>query len=251
MAQQKGILKIKGTMNDMTFYKTADGYLVKEKSEVSKEKIATDPAFQRTRENNSEFGRAGKASKVLRQSIRTMLQNAKDARVTSRLTKEMMRVVKADATSARGLRNVIDGETELLTGFEFNINSTLASTVFAPYTREINRVTGELKITIPAFDAAAQIAAPAGATHYLLSSAGVDIDFEAESFATEYFDTLHLPWNSIPTAPIAIVHTLPANSTHPLFLFLGVQFFQEVNGTQYPLRNGAFNALSIVLVSGV
>jgi hypothetical protein len=33
----------------------------------------------------------------------------------------MMKVIKADATSTRGLRNVIDGEAELLQGFDFNI----------------------------------------------------------------------------------------------------------------------------------
>ena len=64
MARQKGILKIKGTIGDITFYKTKDGYLVKEKSAVEGNRIASDPAFQRTRENNSEFGRAGKAGKA-------------------------------------------------------------------------------------------------------------------------------------------------------------------------------------------
>lgn len=48
-----------------------------------------------------------------------------------------------------------------------------------------------------------------------------------------------------------VVHTLTANSTHPLFFVLGIQFFQDVNGVKYPLKNGAFNALSIVKVSGV
>jgi hypothetical protein len=29
---------------------------------------------------------------------------------------------------------------------------------------------------------------------------------------------------------------------------LGIEFYQEVNGTYYSLKNGAFNALSIVQV---
>ncbi|MCW3091402.1 MAG: hypothetical protein JWP81_2471 [Ferruginibacter sp.] len=53
------------------------------------------------------------------------------------------------------------------------------------------------------------------------------------------------------TAALNIAHQLPANSTDLLFLFLGIQFFQQVNGAQYALRNGAFNALNIVLVEGV
>jgi hypothetical protein len=40
-----------------------------------------------------------------------------------------------------------------------------------------------------------------------------------------------------------------ANSTHPLFLLLGVEFFQEVNGQMYSLRNGGYNSLAIVMVA--
>lgn len=63
MAKQKGIIKLDGTIGGITFYKSQDGYLAREKGGVSAEKIATDPAFQRTRENGEEFGRAGKAGK--------------------------------------------------------------------------------------------------------------------------------------------------------------------------------------------
>jgi hypothetical protein len=120
MAKQKGIIKLDGTISDITFLKTRDGYLAKEKSSVSAERIASDPAFQRTRENGAEFGRAGKAGKTLRHAFRAALQNTADGRMVGRLTKEMVRVIQADATNARGLRNVIDGEAELLEGFDFN-----------------------------------------------------------------------------------------------------------------------------------
>jgi hypothetical protein len=32
------------------------------------------------------------------------------------------------------------------------------------------------------------------------------------------------------------------------FYFLKVAFFQEINGMQYPLKNGAFNALKLLEV---
>jgi hypothetical protein len=60
MAKLKGILKIEGTLQDMTFYKTQDGHLVKTKSGVSADRIANDPAFARTRENGTEFANAVK-----------------------------------------------------------------------------------------------------------------------------------------------------------------------------------------------
>ena len=47
--------------------------------------------------------------------------NSADSRMVSRLTQRMVKVIQADQVSERGLRNVIDGEAELLFGFEFNI----------------------------------------------------------------------------------------------------------------------------------
>jgi len=46
-------------------------------------------------------------------------------------------------------------------------------------------------------------------------------------------------------------NNVTANSTHPLFLLLGIQFYQQVNGINYPLKNGSFNALKLVKVAGV
>jgi hypothetical protein len=251
MAKQKGIIKIQGTLGDITFVKTQDGYIAKEKTSVSKSRIASDPAYQRTRENNSEFGRAGKAVKLLRTAIRTLLQNAKDRRTTSRLTSEMMRVVKADATSVRGLRNVMDGETELLQGFEFNVNAQITTVLFAPYQASINRVTGVLEVTIPSFIPINDLVIPDGATHYKLVSAGTAIDFEAATFVQENSSTAILPCNTVASAPVTLTNTVTANSVHPLFLLLGIQFFQQVNGIDYPIKNGANNALSLVKVSGI
>lgn len=251
MAKQKGIIKIKGTIGDMTFYKTADGHIVKEKSEISKQKIMTGASFARTRENMSEFGRAGKASKTLRNAIRTHLLNAKDGRVVSRLTKEMMRVLQADATSVRGLRNVIDGETEMLQNFNFNLQAIWSATMFAPYTMGIDRATGQLSVDIPAFSPSQMIVAPDGSTHFKIVSAGSSVNFTDDTFVTREFETAVLPWTPANTAAINIVHGLPPAGTDPLFLLLGIQFFQEVNGVHYPLRNGAFNSLNIVAVSGV
>ena len=65
MAKQSGLIKLKGTLGGITFYKSQDGYLAREKGGVDAARIASDPSFQRTRENGAEFGRAGKAGKIL------------------------------------------------------------------------------------------------------------------------------------------------------------------------------------------
>lgn len=252
MARQKGIIKLKGTIGDITFYKTRDGHLAREKGGIDANRIASDPAFQRTRENGSEFGRAGKAGKLLRTALRPLLLNSADSRMVSRLTKAMVKVIQADLISDRGLRNVIDGEAELLFGFEFNIRGKLGTSLYAPFTGSIDRVSGEAKVSILSFIPANMIAAPSGTTHFKIISGGAAIDFEAETFEFATSQTAILPWDVTPTALIDQVNALPPNSTNPLFLALGIEFYQQINGQMYPLKNGAFNPLAVVKVdSGV
>lgn len=248
MAKQKGIIKLDGTIGGVTFYKTKDGYLAKEKSSIPADRIANDPAFQRTRENGAEFGRAGKAGKTLRTALRALLQNTADSRMVSRLTQKMMEVIKLDETNPRGLRNVIDGEAELLEGFEFNINGKLGTTLYAPFTYAVDRALGTLTVNLAAFIPQNMIAAPGGATHFKLISAGAEIEFENELFVADTNESGVLPWNNNATAVINLANTVTPNSANPLFLALGIEFYQEVNAQMYPLKNGAYNALSIVKV---
>ncbi len=250
MAQQKGILPLQGTIGNITFYKSKDGYLAREKGGIEGGRIATDPAFQRTRENGAEFGRAGKAGKLLRSSIKSLLQNASDSKTTSRLTKEMLLVIQADTVNPRGQRNVINGQPGKLLGFEFNIAGKLDATLFAPYSTSVDRLTGTLIVNIPSFIPANMLSAPQGATHFRVHSAAAEIDFEQNTYVMGTDTSDEIAWDTTATTPLALTQTVTPNSTQPLFLFLATDFLQAVNGTMYPLKNGAYNSLAIVNVSG-
>ena len=251
MARQKGIIMLKGTIGGITFYKTQDGYLAREKGGVDANRIATDPAYQRTRENGAEFGRAGKAGKVLRTAFRSLSINSSDSKLASRLTQLMVKVIQADMVSDRGMRNVLDGETELLNGFEFNINGKLGNSLYAPFDSSIDRVAGTLDVDIPSFSPLTMLAAPSGTTHFKIVSAGAEVDFEAENYVISTSATEILPWNALDTEVISQSNGVTAASTKPLFLVVGVEFYQEVNGAMYPLKNGSYNPLAIVNVSGM
>ncbi len=250
MAKQSGIIKLEGTIGDISFYKSKDGYLARGKGGVDKSRILSDPAFQRTRENGSEFGRAGSAGRTLRTAFRPLLMKTADSRVTSRLTQEMTKVIQADATSGRGERNVLDGELELLTGFEFNSSSGLGSTLYVLYTATISRETGNTLVEIPSFIPKNSVAAPQGATHLKFISAAAEINFENGSFNMVTSDSPEIVIGGQTEDLISLTSTLPAASTKPLFLVLGIEFYQEVNGTFYPLKSGSYNALAIVAVDG-
>jgi predicted peroxiredoxin len=72
MPKQAGIFKITGTMDDVSFFKTSDGYLVRKKTSVNAARIQTDPAFKRTRENLAEFARAAQSAGLLRNAVKTI-----------------------------------------------------------------------------------------------------------------------------------------------------------------------------------
>lgn len=251
MGKQIGLIQFEGTIGNVSFYKTKDGPMARQKTGIDPSRIANDPAFARTRENLAEFGRAGKAGKLLRGALGTAIQQVKDSKMANRLTRQMSRVIKADATSVRGMRNVIDGETELLTGFEFNIASPLGSTLFAPFNPVIDRVAGSLAVHIEPFIPSSMISSPPGATHYILTVGGAEADFTENKYNSSVSNSAELPLNGLPTALLVLEVNVVAGSTHPLFLAFGITFLQEVNGVKYPLNTGAFNALSLVAVSGV
>jgi hypothetical protein len=71
-----------------------------------------------------------------------------DGRMVSRLTQAMVEALQADLTSVRGLRNFIDGEAELLFGFELNICCKHGTTLFAPVVATIDQFSSEIRVDL-------------------------------------------------------------------------------------------------------
>lgn len=246
MARQSGLIKIKGTLDNVSFYKTKDGHLARMKTSVDADRIATDPAFERTRENNREFGTSASAGKLMRDALRPMALNAADGRVVSRLTKVMTAIKNLDATSARGDRNVGVGISDpnavlKLKGFEFNKEALLSAILYKPMT--VNTGTGEIVITdlIPQMD----VVWPQGATHVQFTSGFAGIDFVNGDKDLQQSASVNLPIDGTQTTVTLTPASAPSVVGTNLYL-LKIEFFQEVNGVQYTLKNGAYNALRVV-----
>lgn len=248
MARQIGLIKLKGTLDNVNFYKSKDGNMARMKTSVDGARIASDPAFVRTRENNSEFGNSATAGKLLRDSIRTMMQKASDGRVTSRLTKVMSQIKNLDVTSLRGERNVGIGIADpaakaLLKGFNFNNRAILGSVLFKSFT--VAPATGEIEILnlIPIND----LTIPQGTTHVSFKGAWAKIDFVAGTASVEESNVVNLPVDGTQTTVTLTPAAAPAGAGTDIY-FLTLEFFQEVNGVQYSLKNGAYNVLNVVEV---
>jgi hypothetical protein len=248
MARQSGLFEIEGSIGNATFYKSKlDGYLVKRRSKVPKERLENDPKYIRFRENRTEYIRAMRAARLLLKPLRTAIALTLDPRVISRLSSRFSRIAKQDNISGRGERTILNGPLEQIREFEFNIGRTLASTLRADVTATMERLTGELTIGIQTFIPQAAVSAPAGATHMRFGAVGQTIDFNAGTAVKEVTYSAYVPLDAtIPTAPITLTCNVTPNSILPSFLVLGIEFFDEVSGQKYALADDSHSCSQLV-----
>lgn len=247
MAKSSGLIKLEGTLDDMTFYKRDGQILVKRKSGVSRERIMNDTNFVRTRENNREFSSVAVSGKLLRNALGSLLFKAKDDLVTSRLQRILNSVKRLDSVSTRGNRTVFEGIATpagkaLLDGFDFNRKAPFETVFSGVY--NLNTTTGVVSITnlIPL----EQIRYPEGATDVSFQSAVLGIDFETgvydlKTSAIENF-ILDMTTRSFTLTPTS----MPVGTQ--LFFLLSITFYQDVNGLEYSLKNQEYNVLHILQV---
>jgi len=244
MAQQKSILKLKGTIGGITFYKSKDGYLAREKGGVDASRIANDPGFARTRENGAEFANAASAGKLLRDSVRALGKNASDGRVTARLTQVMAQIKNMDEANARGERSAAEGMAKdeakaLLNGFNFNESAVLGAVLYTPFS--VDAATGEIKIA--ALNPQNDISLPSGASH--VKSGFASINFLTGESEMIVSDPVRIATNAAVQAVSLKPAAAPAvEGTH--FYLLSIDFVQSVNNADYSLNNNSYNVLAIV-----
>jgi hypothetical protein len=246
MAKQKGIIKLKGKIGDLSFYQSQDGHMAREKGGVDAKRIASDPAFVRTRENGAEFGASAKAGKQVRLALFSMIQNSKDNRMTSRLTKLMSQIKNMDPTSVRGSRNVgvaiaLPAAKIKLKGFNFNDRAILESILFNAFA--VNASTGV--ITINGLIPIDEIEYPQGATHVTIRGCWARVNFATGVSQVFVSNAVNLPINATSNNVTLTPTGTPTGTGTDLFI-LQLEFFQVVNNVQYVLKNGAHNTMAIV-----
>ncbi|WP_225035546.1 hypothetical protein [Winogradskyella sp. SM1960] len=160
----------------------------------------------------------------------------------------MSKVKNSDITSVRGQRQVAiglatpEGRAHLV-GFDFNNNAQLSSVLRSDFT--LDSTTGEVNIVdlTPNHD----LGIPGGATHVSFSAGFLNLDFSSGDKELQVSPIVNLPINGIASTVTLTPPTVPSGTGNQ-FYFLKVAFFQEVNSIQYPLNNGAFNALQLIEV---
>ena len=243
--QQKSFINLfNGSMGETTFVRRNGKFTVREKRVPS-------PGERKPMnlENESEFGTASSAGKLLRLAVINFKLPKSSERI-NRIQKLMRKITKLDTVSIRGERNITLGDRSLLLGFDFNIKSGLRSAFKVRFTTSINRETGELIITIPSFIPRSAIKVPLGTTLFKIISIGAAINFanKKSNPVREIIESTLIPWDTNSTAAITNVHHVPPNTTDALFLFLGLQFFKDGGPEVEKVKMGNGDCLCVVAV---
>ncbi|MEZ5001436.1 MAG: hypothetical protein R2730_00250 [Chitinophagales bacterium] len=263
MARQKGPLKYVGTLGDIRHFKIKgnEGYFAGLVGGPTAEQIATDPAFQRTRENMNEFSGCAMAGKSVRVGLASLMKNMADSQVTGRLTAIMKKINLEDGSEARGKRAVlITAVPNYLKGFDFNRFTSFNGAFNAPFTITPSASRDSSTLDVLAFNPLNYLNIPAGATHFrIINGISVISDFEFnttskvyepkeatlnEMKAVEYSG--YLPVDQV-TSTLSLVATLPGTPTMTTDVMvinvIGIEFYQEVNSNYYVFAQG--NAMKI------
>ncbi|HEX8429299.1 hypothetical protein [Hymenobacter sp.] len=248
MAQQSGILGIRGTVGGLVFAK--DGS-IRQKPASNKASFNSSASMARTRENASEFAEAASSGKLLRDALRATIQTASDSKMVSRLTQKMREIIGFDEDNDRGGRMVLKDNIAGLLGFNFNVGAGISQSLFFGYA--VSHANADVTLNISGINPQTDITAPQGATHYEVVFGAAALNFEAKTYTSGAVAApLGVQALAGPVvAAQAVTATLSAAPTveETVIAVLGINFYQQLNGKYYPLNNNGSNPLAIGYVA--
>lgn len=263
MAKQTGLVKYSGTLGGVRHFKIKglQGDFAGLTGGPSADQIYNDPAFQRTRENMSEFGGSATAAKAIRVGLSNVIKQMSDPQVTGRLTAIMKEINLKDTAGVRGQRSILISQNRGdIEGFNFDKNISFTSVFNAPATSSVSATRDSVTINVPPFNPLNYINAPAGATHFRLINAITVISDYAYNTATGKYEPVDGSTNGLNdvqyssymdlsalTTLITLTSTLPGSPTLSSdvtgLLCVGIEFYQQVGSNYYLFSSG--NALMI------
>ncbi|MBT1702899.1 hypothetical protein [Chryseosolibacter indicus] len=263
MSKQIGLIKLKGNMGGISFFQSEGKHLAKMSNGPDKEKIANDPRFERTRENNTEFGGSAMVSKAMRRAFAPVIHMA-DARFTSRLT-GIFKEINSKGDGVRGKRDITLSEHQIqLANLEFNINRSFTTLFTATFAATSTAQRASASITVDEVLMKKSAKGPEGSTHVLFTQAlGVVSDYAYDENLKRYAalapaldglgtvtESEYIPLNGNTPVSFTINSLLPGNPvlTEDVSVIqcIGISFFQQLKSDYYPLLQGS--ALKVVRV---
>ncbi len=127
MAKVTAPFEIKGTIDDLNFYKASEQNLVRLKGKpgITKEQFANNPIFNPIIDHGTEFGSCVRKSRVFRLLAKQFYDKAKEVSFAGRVNQLLFEILQEDTTNKRGERKLEIGLQipelhEILVNFEGN-----------------------------------------------------------------------------------------------------------------------------------
>lgn len=241
------IIDLEGKIGDISLYNSKFGRIARRKGGASRERISKDRCFERTRENNREFGKASTASKMLRRTVRYLSHDVANGTEAFRLTSVFLKIAHFDLENERGQRlpevglYSVEGRL-LLEGFSFNGNS-IRHVLHLPIEALPNR------LTIRSLEPLRDLRKPEGASHVCFTAGIAHIGFEMGRTSLALSKAVVLDIHTFAGDVALDIDPPSADALLTQIYLLKVEFMQEINGKLYPLQDENAGVLEIVKVT--
>lgn len=246
MAKQTGIIKLEGTIGGINFY-TRKGKSVARKAGggFNGEKIKNSPSMERVRENNTEFGDCSKVKKCLKASLHPFLGQYRDVGLHARMMQLMQQIKVCDTVSVRGKRQVGNGIAtpmgeQLFRKFEFTPKRSVLNTLMGVGFFDWDN----LRYTVSEFSVK-NVRFAKSATHIEVSLGVLCFDFATLEYTLYMGSPLYISRDYDADTFSLSLADLPIGIGNQ-FAFVGLKFYQEVNGELYLLQEDSAVGLEMV-----
>jgi hypothetical protein len=246
MAKQKEIIPLVGTIGGINFY-FRKGVAVARSAGggFNGRAIKNKPSMIRVRENNSEFGHCSTVKKQFRIALFPFLKYYKESTLHGRMMQLFQGIKNCDTISMRGARKVGIGlltpnGTQLFKEFLFTPKCNVNFVV--PMKGSYDAVS--CLYTVVDFDISL-VRFPKGATHMELQFGVLGVDFDLGIYKMFMGDAIVFERN-VEVAAFSLFPLLLPDAGLHRYAFLGLTFYQEINGALYVFKEDGNVGLAIV-----
>lgn len=170
--------------------------------------------------SNGDFCLASNRAKIMRNVFHPMIKDRYDGKMVNRFNVAVVDVIRSNEDLAPGHRDLGDGQLSLLNGFDFNLRSPFANYFKLEFVQQFSP--WGLRLTLPAFNPAAMVNFPQGATGCNLRVLVSALDLAQNKYcycasreleilsaerlvaATDWFFNAHLPDHALVMATVSL-----------------------------------------------
>ncbi|SDZ92700.1 hypothetical protein [Bizionia paragorgiae] len=238
MAEQRGLLKISGTIGDLNFFiVNGKGYVRKAGGGFNGDAIRTQDQMKPVRDNASEFGHCSRTKSRFRRALLPFFGGIKGRQIHSRLMTLFTQLKDLDFVSERGKRQIKLGlqtakGKRVLKQFEFIPQQRLMTDLYEHSVFDWNTQ----QLTVNDFNPSLYNT-PKAATHIGIILGVLDFDFDHFESALERSPTYFLAVDSLASSfNLELSNSIALK--HSRVTVIGLRYYEIIDQEVYDLQSG-------------